>query len=565
MSQSASIPRLKVRIHSLTTSGGDVLPIPFQGVTCIVGGNNVGKSTLLRDTEAFLGPEGQYAKPLALKDLTLHKDPLEDEHAARAYLDAHAFRMPQQPSRPQTYQSPLGAAQTTPDQLMLWYRDRPHGLGAVSNFFVWHATAGQLANSVIGGLGMIGEPMVGSPIARLYLDPSLEDELSQLARDTFGEPLVLDRVNGDVRLRVGDPGVEPPNFRWPSVEYANAVRDLTPLSDQGDGIKSFFGLALNVIANSAQILLIDEPEAFLHPSQAKTLGRWLGQQAVGRDLQIIVATHDKDFVLGLVGAAEQADLSLVRLTLDGSATHATTIRHDKIKATWNDAVLRYSNVLQGLFHSRVVITEADADCRFYGAVLDQLGNEEGMRPLVDDTLFVPGGGKQGIPAMAKALADLRVETFAIVDFDTLSNKRELSAIVEALGGTWDANLQDLYVVVANAANATNGQLWASLKKQGLAALPAGEVYVAATDLLDALRDVRVLVVPVGEMEGLDRSIGLEKSAWVNAMLADNRHITCVEARALLAPLLREVETSVRPSALTHDADSLDLEGNPEPC
>ncbi|MEU6133410.1 AAA family ATPase [Nocardioides sp. NPDC047086] len=554
MTQSAPIHQLKVRLQSLTMSGGDVLPISPQGVTCIVGGNNVGKSTLLRDIEAFLGPEGHYAKPLALKGLSLHKDPLEDEHAARAYLDDHAFRLPQQPSRPQAYQSALGAAQTTAEQLMISYRDRTHGLGGVSNFFVWYATAGQLANSVVSGLGMIGEPMVGSPIARLYRDPSLEDELSQLARDTFGEPLVLDRVNGDVRLRVGDPGVEPPNFRWPSVEYANAVRDLTPLSEQGDGLKSFFGLALNVIANSAQILLIDEPEAFLHPSQAKALGRWLGQQAVGRDLQIIVATHDKDFVLGLVGAAEQADLSLVRLTRDGSATHATTIRHDKITATWNDAVLRYSNVLQGLFHSRVVITEADADCRFYGAVLDQLGNEEGMRPLVDDTLFVPGGGKQGIPAMAKALADLRVETFAIVDFDTLNNKRVLSAIVDAVGGSWSDKLQNLYVVVTNAVNATKGGLWDSLKKQGLAAMPPGDVYRAATDLLNALQEMRVLVVPVGEMEGLDRSIGLEKSAWVNAMLADNRHITCAEARSLLSPLLREVENSVRPAAPTTESD-----------
>lgn len=554
MTETAPKDNLRARIQSLTLSGGDRLDIPPRGVTCIVGGNNVGKSTLLRDINTFLGPQIEQGETLALKDLELYKDVLVDPSTARAYLDAHAFRMPSQPSRPQMYQSALGGAQITVEQLMAWYRDRTHGFSNALPYFVWHATAGQLAGSVTGGLGMIGEPLVGGPIARLYRDPKLEDELSQLAMDTFGEPLVLDRVNGDVRLRVGDPGVEPPNFRWPSVEYNDAVRELTPLSEQGDGIKSFFGLALNVIANSAQILLIDEPEAFLHPSQARALGRWIGQEVVGRDLQVIVATHDKDFVLGLVDSAEDAELSLVRLTRNGKATHAATIRHDRISATWSDAVLRYSNILQGLFHSRVVITEADADCRFYGAVLDQLGNEEGMRPLVDDTLFVPGGGKHGIPGMAKALADLRVETFAIVDFDTLDDKRLLTTIVEALGGVWDDTLQALYVVVADTMNASKGELQKSMKKQGLAAFPRGDAYNAATDLLSALRGVRVLVVPVGEMEGLDLSVGLEKSAWVNAMLADNRHITCEGARTLLAPLLLDVEDSTRPTPQLSDDD-----------
>lgn len=554
MTETASTSNLRARIQSLTLSGGDRLEMPPSGVTCVVGGNNVGKSTLLRDISSLLGPADAHGDTLAVKELEMRKDPLADTAAARAFLEAHAFRVTHSPRSPQQYTPALGGTQLTADQLVLWYHDQAHALGHTSGFFVWHATAGQLAGAVSAGLGMIGEPMGGGPLAKLYRDPNLEDELSQLAMDTFGEPLVLDRVNGDVRLRVGDPGVEPPNFRWPSVEYNDAVRALTPLSEQGDGIKSFFGLALNVIAGSAQILIVDEPEAFLHPSQARALGRWIGQEVVGRDLQVIVATHDKDFVLGLVDSAEDAELSLVRLTRDGTATHAATIRHDRISATWNDAVLRYSNILQGLFHSRVVITEADADCRFYGAVLDQLGNEEGMRPLVDDTLFVPGGGKHGIPGMAKALADLRVETFAIVDFDALDEKRLLVAIVEALGGEWDDRLQALYVTVGGAMNANQGEIRQTMKTQGLRAFPRGDPHNAAADLLSALRDVRVLVVPVGEMEGLDLSIGLEKSPWVNAMLADNRHITCEGARALLAPLLRDVEDSFRPTAHVPDGE-----------
>jgi hypothetical protein len=42
-----------------------------------------------------------------------------------------------------------------------------------------------------------------------------------------------------------------------------------------------------------------------------------------------------------------------------------------------------------------------------------------------------------------------------------------------------------------------------------------------------------LVVPVGEMEDLDRTVDPKSSKWVNAMLAKEGHRTCAEARELI--------------------------------
>ena len=531
------LDRPTVRIRSLTTSGGDVLDLPMQGVTCIVGGNNVGKSTLLRDIANMIGYEGYHAEPRALSAIELHKDSI-GELQARAFLESHGVRVPRHQSAQQMYMSQQGGGQTTVQQFLSLYHDHGNGLSSASQYFVWHATAGTLSGSATGSIGAMPGEAVAGPLARLYRDPSLEEELCRLAQASFGQPLLLDTVNLDIQLRVGDPGTEPgTDYRRPRVEYANAVRDLPALSEQGDGIKSFFGLALNVIAGSAQVLLIDEPEAFLHPSQARALGRWLGEEVGGRDLQVLVATHDKDFVLGLVESAERADLTLVRLTRDDSSAHVRTFRHDRIEATWNDAVLRYSNVLQGLFHSRVAIAEGDADCRFYGAALDQLGNDRGLRHLVDDVLFVPSGGKEGVPAIAQALVGLGVETFAIVDFDVLNNKRKLKSIVEAVGSDWDERLQSLYRALADFVNGSDGDMWADLKVRGLDGLPGGSPFTNARDLIDVLRDARVLVVPVGEMESFDRTFGGHGSPWVNAMLASGRHVSCEPVRALLAPLI----------------------------
>lgn len=43
---------VEVRLTGFRVSGGDEVALPRSGVTCIVGGNNVGKSQLLREIAA---------------------------------------------------------------------------------------------------------------------------------------------------------------------------------------------------------------------------------------------------------------------------------------------------------------------------------------------------------------------------------------------------------------------------------------------------------------------------------------------------------------------------------
>ena len=47
----------------------------------------------------------------------------------------------------------------------------------------------------------------------------------------------------------------------------------TPLKRQGDGMRSFASVVLHLLATvTPSILMLDEPEAFLHPPQARLLG-----------------------------------------------------------------------------------------------------------------------------------------------------------------------------------------------------------------------------------------------------------------------------------------------------
>lgn len=370
------------------------------------------------------------------------------------------------------------------------------------------------------------------PLARLYRDGELEERLSDLSETTFGFPLTLDRVNGNVRLLVGQPAVDPPPINRPTHEYAEAVAGLLPLESQGDGVKSFVGLALHAMAGNQPIMLIDEPEAFLHQAQARALGRWIAGEAQSRDRQAIVATHSRDIILGLLGVG--VDVTVLRLTRVGDDSHLRQLPPADLMGVWNDPILRYSNVLDGLFFKAVAICEADADCRFYGAVLDHLAASGASVLNPDDVLFVPSGGKGRVTNIANSLGALGVHTLAIVDFDVLKDRAKTKDIVESVGGSWTEQANESYIQLANALNANDGVLWGQVKTQGLSAVPAGPPSQAAADLLDELRIQKLLVVPVGELEGFDRTIGGKSSTWVNAMLAKKGHETCDAAKELVS-------------------------------
>jgi energy-coupling factor transporter ATP-binding protein EcfA2 len=531
---------MRARIRGFTGQGGDTVALAESGVTCIVGSNNVGKSQALRDLMTLLSlPEDAQTVAVASLDLA---HPGSDAEEIAAWLPSIAAVRPATPGMPPNYAPVHGGNALSLTQVRAHLRRSQSSLGAAATFYAWHATAGSLLGFATGSLGLGPGLTVGSPLGRLFRDGALEAELSTLSKSVFGLPLLLDRISGDVRLRVGKIDVPVPPMDRPTVEYANAVGGLPSLETQGDGVKSFLGLALAVVAGQSQILLVDEPEAFLHPAQARALGRWLSAEAIRRDIQVVVSTHDRDLVLGLLDGGPSSVVTVLRITRSEQGNRLHELPSNDLAAVWADPVLRYSNVLQGLFHRRVVICEADADCRFFGAVLDDLADTSGSRAEADDVLFVPSGGKQRVGALATALARLGVVADAVLDFDVLRQKTDVKGIVEALGGAWVSEIDNDYVTVSRALN--NGSLWDVAKQQGLAAVPQGEPYTAAERLLTALAAMGVRVVPIGEMEGFDRSIGLHGAGWVSTKLAANGHKTCQPARDFVLGIMKRVPATI---------------------
>lgn len=525
-----------MRIRSLVTSGGSRIDLPDSGVVAFVGGNNVGKSQLLRDLWALLSSwVGGDTDPLTLSAVEILK-PRVDAEAAQRWMEENASETPMSPGQARHFQAFNGSNALSAANLAMYLGGNGPQLGQAAPFFAWYATAGALSSVAVSGIGMPGMSPTANPLSRLIRDGALEESLSQLADDTFAMPLTLDRVNGDTRLRVGSVDVAVPPLNRPTLEYADAVAALPRLEDQGDGIKSFTGLALQVIAGSAQILIVDEPEAFLHPGQARALGRWLARQAVDHDKQILLATHDRDLLLGLLDGGPSSRVHLARISRTGRTTHLDQLPSEGVGELWGDPVLRYSNVLQGLFHRHVVVCEADADCRFYGAAVDALSYETDRRAAADETLFVPSGGKQRVPMLARSLVALGVKVTGILDFDVLRSKADIKAVVESLGARWTEEMNQMYVSLSSALN--ESQLWDKVKNTGLEGVPAGAPYSACRDLLENLREVGAFVVPVGEMEDYDKSFNKHGAAWVSEMLERGIHKTASGPREIADYILK---------------------------
>ena len=113
------------------------------------------------------------------------------------------------------------------------------------------------------------------------------------------------------------------------------------------------------------------------------------------------------------------------------------LNNQEIETLWRDPILRYSNILDGIFHSKVVICESDSDCRFYGAVYDAICESNSDNILKEDIMFIHCGGKDRLPVVAKSLHKLKVPISIICDFDVLNNETTVKSIYESVGGNWE--------------------------------------------------------------------------------------------------------------------------------
>lgn len=539
-----------VSISSLTFSDGTHVPVDAHDVVLIVGPNNAGKSAALRAIRDKL--QNAANRSHVVLDVKIKRIGSLEEFSAWL-LGWTVQQVESSPDNP-VFQA-LGHALHRSQAHSEWNRT-DHMLGGLSRWFCHLLSADerlQICNPPNNIALARDNP--NHPVHFLLRDDKLELLLSTKFRKAFGADLVVHRNAGSqVPVHVGERPTPGPGEDRVSISYIERLERLPTLHTQGDGMRSFAGVLLATSVGQENIMLIDEPEAFLHPPQARLLGTTLVQDRSG-ERQLFIATHSTDILRGVLNA-ESPEVKVLRIRRSGTKNIVRLLSNERIKELWGDPLLRYSNILDGLFHESVVVCESDGDCRFYAAVLDATLVGKGDDAKRPDLMFTHCGGKARLAMVIRALREVDVPVKAVADFDVLSSEEPLKSIAEALGLDW-SDVQTDWKIVKTAVDSKKpdlttadvqqeiGQIlsnvsensfpqkakadiqgvlkrssaWAHAKQIGKAFVPPGDPTKACERLLTTLRTAGLHVVEVGELEGYARTEGGHGPKWVNAVLA----------------------------------------------
>lgn len=485
----------ELRMRFGAGQGAKPLVLDEPAVTIFVGPNNSGKSTVLREIAQF-SSQGQATRTIldGLKfrghtteavDAIIEswtdgpRHPGEVDHAEHAYLKYGPWRTHIHiPSFRQALQDPdvyvNGFAQYYAARHVL-ILDGPSRIGL---------TAAQ-------DRGDLKDPQ--SSFARLLTDDSRRRLLRDVLFDAFGLYLGLDISEGAlIQLRYGS--TSPPNERAVEDTTLEWMKNARPVAQWSDGMKAFTGMLLALRAGDPKIMIIDEPEAFLHPTLAYKLGREIAQTASQGDKQVFVSTHSSQFLMGAIQSG--AKVSVVRLTYqEGSAT-ARMISNDDIRVMMQEPILRSANALSGVFYEGVVVTEADADRAFYQELNERLLAKEAGRGS-PNTLFLNANGKDSVNKIVGPLRSLGIPVAVVVDIDALNPETNFPVLLEAIN----------YPKPHDSIKLERSVVWSDLisdgkkpKSDGGIALLNGVTKEKAENLFDRLDQYGLFILRNGEVE-----------------------------------------------------------------
>lgn len=492
----------KLQLKFGRASGIPATPITTTPVTVFVGPNNSGKSKVLAEIEQYCRSGQKDASAAILDDLSFCG--LTEDKALQAI---EHFRQAPNPGESVHVDhifvgSRYGRQQVPFSDLTQYIQNPSANPSAFCQWFFRHSTLildGRSRINLVSpqNAGDLQQPPQSS-FQVLFRDDTKRHEVRRIVSEAFGSYFVIDPTSlGQLRIRLSP---QPPvNDMQERGIHAEAVQfhAAAQLIDQAsDGVKAFTGIITEVMAGDPRALLIDEPEAFLHPSLASKLGYEVSRAALSSDKRVFVSTHSPTFVMGCIQSG--APVNIIRLTYRAGVATARVLPSDEILELMRNPLLRSTGVLSGLFYEFVVVTESDADRAFYQEVNERLLR---FKPEwgIPNCLFINAQNKQTVQTIIRPLRQLGIPAAGVVDIDVLkeggTNWTNLlsSANVPAIA---HGSLATIRTAVKLAMDNTGKEM----KRDGGVAILQQADQEAALNLLGQLGEYGIFVVPGGELE-----------------------------------------------------------------
>lgn len=408
----------RVKFKAGAAVGSPALTVKPAVVTILVGPNNCGKSLALREIEALLSDE-HYS--LASLQVVLEAG-YEAEQGAQNALDMMRPYFASESGDTITYVNPFKKGGSP----VIGYDKRVIAGRRADQLRSWQTMLGGVDVVRLDGpsrLSLVGSQhaadLLGPPInhlVRLFQDDAARIALRTAVYDAFGSHLVIDPTNiGVLRIKLSDrlpfDTAEEQSLDHRSRAFHASARNI---DDFSDGVRAYTGLLAAILSLVSRVLLIDEPEAFLHPPLARKLGHNIAQNASERGARVFAATHSSEFLMGCIESG--AEVEIVRLTYAAGTATARHLPADDVRALAREPLLRSANVLAALFHEGAVVTESDNDRAFYQEINQRLlRSQAGIR----NCLFLNAQNKQTVHRIVGPLRRMGIPAAALVDIDVI--------------------------------------------------------------------------------------------------------------------------------------------------
>lgn len=358
------------------------------------------------------------------------------------------------------------------------------------------------------------EPVGTSPtstIAALFSNDKARQNLSDLVFKAFGQYLVIDPTQMTQLRYMLSPTAPSNNVERHLTDEALAFfGSAEPLEEASDGTKAFVGISAEIVAGDPDIIVVDEPEAFLHPSLAFLLGRYVAGQ-LRNDRQLYVATHSAAFLLGSILSGVPIDV--VRLTHrsgDATARHLSAAR---LKEMMIDPLFRSAGAVSALFYESAVVTEGDSDRAFYDEVNSRLQSygEKGL----SHNIFLNAHNKQTAVNLVVPLRQLGIPAAMILDLDWIKEDGQVwDRYFSAIGAP--AGLKAGFAATRRYVRNKLAEVNPNYKTRGGLSVLSNSDQLVANDFFDSMEQYGLFTVRSGELESWLASEDIErtKNRWL---------------------------------------------------
>jgi len=515
-------------------------------ISILVGANNVGKSQTLKDIQQrmLVGPTSNF---VLLTEIKFHKpENIEELFVNLKVTDSRNNVGNKKITGINNYltgQDGFEISQAFLEDRFKNQNDLNWTLGNLSKLKVSYLDSSTRLN-LIHATGSFN-PDTEEPeniLQNLFLNKDIEELLKSAFYEAFGMEIMLDYSGlKDFCLRVAREFPEIPED--PRKAYL-ITKDFNRIDDQGDGFRSFVGIVLSLLFSQDRIVLLDEPEAFLHPAQARYLGKWIADNSDIISGQLIISTHNSNFLSGLLQSDKKVDI--YRLNRNGNDTTFRLIPPDATENLAKSPMLSSQRVLEAIFHKAVIVCEADADRIVYQTVSTLHHNNQ-------EVLFVYSHNKQTLKDVASLLIATQIPVGVIADIDLLNDETDFKnlylavtqseatpALLTAREEIADSvdnsseqevlerlkqHIAEFLEQLNNSEHSFGGakgalnrirketSKWAIPKKYGIDGFDQ-ETRAKVLELINELNDKNIFIIPVGELEGWMQLGTSRKNNWI---------------------------------------------------